>query len=102
MCFSQHTSAHDLNVTNCDDLFMQLPFIALHEFLEAEMETPNDVYCLLFAVNVNIVYFSFILLIYHSVHLSLQEESFNVKYKHMHRNTFSVGNTFDCSNIRLL
>lgn len=46
MCSSQHTPAHDSNVTNWDDLFMQLPFIALHEFSEAEMETPNNVYCL--------------------------------------------------------
>lgn len=32
------SAAHDLNITNWNDLFMQLPFIALHEFFEARVK----------------------------------------------------------------
>lgn len=42
MCFSQHTPAHDLNITNGNDLFMHLPFIALHEFFEANANEFDD------------------------------------------------------------
>lgn len=61
MCFSQHIPAHDLNVTNWDDLFMQLPFIALHEFFEAKMERPNNVHCSLWILFTFLSFFSFII-----------------------------------------